>query len=351
MDIDPQRDLVRQATEILLAGGNLQRQQMYELTGLFMSGTVASETIARLLTLLHHKGETVDELAGAALSLRQHMAPIHSVRENVVDTCGTGGSGVGTFNISTAAAIVAASAGASVAKHGNRRSTSRSGSSDVLEHLGVNIQAPLPVVQRCLDELGLCFCFAPLHHGSVRHVMEVRRSLPHPTIFNLLGPLCNPASAAFQLLGAGRGETMPLLAEALAVLGTRRALVVHSRDGIGELSASAVTDGILVENGGLNPASFSPEQFGLGRSALRELIVDSPGASARMIRNVLRGAAGPAADVVRMNAAVVLWVCGASADVESGFAMAEQAIQGGRSLQLLADLSRMTSAATDHRGE
>ena len=177
-----------------------------------MQGEGTDSKIKALLVALHQKGETVDELAGAAAALRKHMTPIRTRRENCVDTCGTGGGNSGTFNISTAAAIVAASAGASVAKHGNRRSTSSSGSADVLAELGVKVDCTVEVTQKCLDQLGLCFCFAPLFHPSVKNVMKVRKSLDHPTIFNLIGPLCNPANAPYQILGAGRPETRETIA-------------------------------------------------------------------------------------------------------------------------------------------
>ena len=189
-----------------------------------------------MLTSLRAKGETVAEVAGAAAALRQHMTPIRTRRSGVLDTCGTGGDGSGTFNISTAAALVTAAAGVPVAKHGNRAITSRTGSADVLAALGVNIEVEVAHVEQCLDELGICFCFAPLLHQSMKQVGPVRKQLGVPTLFNLLGPLSNPARAQFHLLGVGRAELRPLLAEALALLGVERALVVHGEDGLDEVT-------------------------------------------------------------------------------------------------------------------
>ena len=188
---------------------SLSMSQMTEVMDTIMRGQWNNADLVEFLTLLYHKGETVDELAGAARSLQNWMTVIESNHEKLIDTCGTGGSGKGTFNISTAAALVATAAGAKVAKHGNRGVTSKSGSADVLAALGVNIESSIDRVQECLDEVGLCFCFAPLFHSSVRHATAARRQLAFPTIFNLLGPLCNPAQAPYQLLGAGRGARGP----------------------------------------------------------------------------------------------------------------------------------------------
>ncbi len=333
---------IRELIDVVRDGQELTREQMQSVTDVLMSGEANRDDIAAFLTALHHRGETVEELVGAALSMRRHMHPIRTTRTGIVDTCGTGGSGFSTFNISTASALIAAAAGATVAKHGNRRSTSRSGSSDVLVELGVNIQAELPVVERCLDELGICFCFAPLHHPSVKHVMEVRRSLPHPTVFNLLGPLCNPAAAEFQLLGSGRMETLEILARALAGLGITRAAVVHSRDGIGEISAGAVTDGFLVESGSMKPIEFSPEAFGVEPATVESVFVDDPADSARLIRGVLDGQAGPARSFAMVNAAAVLWVCGIAPDFAEGYSLAAEAVDSGRAADLLRRLAELT---------
>lgn len=334
---------VPDAIDELRNGRDLSREMMAGAMARLMGGEVPASEVAEFLALLHRKGESVDELVGAAECLRQHMQPIESRRTGITDTCGTGGSGANTFNISTGAALVAAAAGIVVAKHGNRRSTGSSGSSDVLAELGVNVQAGLPVVSRCLDELGLCFCFAPLHHPSVRHVMEVRRSLPHPTIFNWIGPLCNPARATFQLLGAGRREHHRKLAEALAWFAPDRALVVHSRDGVGEISTGAVTDGWWIEAGALKPRELDGAELGCQPAPLDKLRVNSPAESAAMIRSVLAGEPGPARDVTRLNAAAVLWVAGHAADLNAGWFQAGEAIDSGAASRLLAALVRISN--------
>jgi anthranilate phosphoribosyltransferase len=271
------------------------------------------------------------------------MNPIQTRRENVVDTCGTGGGKSGTFNISTAAAIVAAAAGASVAKHGNRKSTSKTGSADVLVELGVNIECSIETVQKCLDQLGLCFCFAPLFHPSVKHVTGVRRKLTHPTIFNLLGPLCNPASAPFQVLGAGREETRILLAEALALLGTKRSIVVHSRDGLGEISISDLTDVSEVQGKYVTEGTLAPEDFGIVKGNLTMLSASDPAESAEKIQRVLAGHSGPARDVVVANASAALWVSGLCDGMETGAERCSHAIDNGQAAEMLKELAELSN--------
>lgn len=335
--------LIVESTKIVQSGQSLNQEQMTQVVDAFMRGDCADDQIESLLVALHEKGETVEELAGAARALRMHMNPIQSHRSNVVDTCGTGGGKSGTFNISTAAAIVAAAAGGSVAKHGNRKSTSKTGSADVLIELGVNIECPVETVQKCLDQLGLCFCFAPLFHPSVKHVMSVRRRLPHPTIFNLIGPLCNPANAPFQLLGAGRGETRVLLAEALALLGTQRSIVVHSRDGLGEVAISDLTDVSEVKGTTVTEGVLAPDDFGLATGNLASLAAGDPVESAEKIQRVLAGHPGPARDVVVANAAAALWVSGLCDGLESGAERAAKAIDNGQASEMLKELVDLTN--------
>ena len=207
----------------LAAGQDLSLEEMSAAIGTLMDGQASEQEIGLFLTALAAKGETVDEVAGAAAAMRGRVTPIRSERTSLIDTCGTGGDQAGLFNVSTAAAIVTAAAGAPVAKHGNRRVTSRTGSADALRELGVNIEADVPTVEACLDELGLCFCFAPLLHSAMKHVAPVRQKLGIPTVFNLLGPLTNPAGAPFQLVGVAREDRRLLLASALVRLGARRA--------------------------------------------------------------------------------------------------------------------------------
>ena len=337
--------MIRESIQLVKNGQSLDRDQMTSVVDTIMRGDCTDKQIEKLLVALHEKGETVEELAGAASALRMHMNPIETRRENVVDTCGTGGGKSGTFNISTAAAIVAAAAGGSVAKHGNRKSTSKTGSADVLIELGVNIECSVETVQKCLDQLGLCFCFAPLFHPSVKHVMNVRRKLSHPTIFNLLGPLCNPANAPFQVLGAGRGETRTLLAEALSLLGTKRSIVVHSRDGLGEISIGDVTDVSEVQGKFITEGSLAPSDFGFEEGSLDMLLVNDPAESAEKIQRVLAGHSGPARDIVVANAAAALWVSGLCDGLKSGTERCAQAIDNGQAAEMLKELVELTNKA------
>jgi len=328
----------------LAAGQNLSMPEMQEVIDEVMQGRVPESQIALLLTALAHKGETVEELAGAAAAMRQHMTPIRHNRLGVIDTCGPGGHSSGTFNISTAAALVTAAAGVPVAKHGNRSITSKTGSADALAALGVNIAAPVPVVEKCLNEIGVCFCFAPSLHTAMKHVAAVRKSLPFRTIFNLLGPLCNPASAPYQLLGVGKPELRPLLAQALALLGTQRTLVVYGEDGIGEVSLSGPTQITEVSADGLREFTWSPSDFGVNAASRDSLLVDSPQQSAEVIHHVLAGDSGPSRDIVILNAAAALWTVGHHADLKSCAATAAAAIDSGQARQTLAELVRITNS-------
>ena len=322
-----------------VAGGeDLTQEEMAAVIDAILAGGWGEADIALLLTALRAKGETVAEVAGAAQAMRRHMTPIRTTRTEVLDTCGTGGDGSGTFNISTAAALVTAAAGVPVAKHGNRRITSRTGSADVLQQLGVNIDASVERVSACLDELGICFCFAPLLHGAMKQVAEVRRSLGVPTIFNLLGPLTNPAGAAYQLLGVGRAELRPLLAEVLARLGTRRALVVRGDDGLDEVTLSGPTQAIEVVGGQLHELTWTPADFGLEPAGLESLQVDGPTASAAIIRRVLAGERGPARDIVVLNAAAALWLAGRAATLTLAAQQAAAALDSGATAELLQKL-------------
>lgn len=336
--------MIEQAIEQVCAGHDLTLDQMTTVIDATMQGKCTDKQITDLLTGIYQKGAKVDELAGAASALRKHMQPIAHNHPQAIDTCGTGGSGANTFNISTAAAIVAAAAGATVAKHGNRSSTSKTGSADVLIELGVNIESSFETVQRCLDEIQLCFCFAPLFHPSVRHVMNVRRQLPFPTIFNLLGPLCNPADTQFQLLGAGRGETRTMLAAALAKLGTQHSCVVHSLDGLGEISCGADTEVSQVKDGKVNELVWQPEDFGMASTTTETLKVETAAESAEIILGILTGNPGPARDITVMNAAASLWVTGLEDDLTVATERCTAAIDSGRAQKKLESLKKATNA-------
>jgi anthranilate phosphoribosyltransferase len=335
--------LIREATKTIQSGTSLQSSEMIEAMDYIMEGSAKDAEIKSFLVALFEKGETADELTGAATSLRKHMSPIESNRSGIVDTCGTGGGKTGTFNISTAAAIVAASAGASVAKHGNRRSTSLTGSADVLEEMGVNVDCSIETVQKCLNQLGICFCYAPLFHPSVKNVSNVRKKLKHRTIFNLIGPLCNPANAKYQVLGAGLGNTRPLLAQALAKLGTERSIVVHSRDGIGEISVSEITDVSEVLGTQVREGQLAPSDFGLETSSVKLLRANSPSESADVIKRVMEGQLGPQRDIVVANAAAALWISGICDGLLAGAERCARAIDNGQAGEILKELVDMTN--------
>jgi len=304
-----------------------------------MDGQCDDGEIALLLTALSEKGETVEEIAGAAASLRRHMRVIHTQRTGLIDTCGTGGDASGTFNISTAAAIVVAAAGLPVAKHGNRSITSRSGSADVLAALGVNIEADVETVEACLDKFGIGFCFAPLLHPSMQRVAQVRKRLGVPTIFNLLGPLANPARARYQLLGVGKKELQPLLARALLLLGIERAIVVRGDDGLDEVTIAGTTTVIEIAAGKLSEFEWTPEDFGLERASIERLRVNGPAESAEVIRSVLRGDRGPARDIVVLNAAAALWTARSNTAPRAAAELAAEAIDSRAASVLLSRLA------------
>ncbi len=322
----------------LAAGENLSMDEMAASIEAVMQGKLNDGQIGILLTALRAKGETAEEIAGAAQVLRRHMTPIQTKRTSLVDTCGTGGDGSGTFNISTAAALVAAAAGVSVAKHGNRKITSKSGSADVLAALGVNVEADVRQVEACLDTLGICFCFAPLLHGSMKRVASVRQQLGVPTIFNLLGPLANPAGAPFQVVGVGPANIRPLMAEALRLLGAQRAIVVQGEDGLDEVTLSGPTRVTEVVDGGLRNFTWTPADFGMEPTELDSLRVDGPQQSAEVIRGVLAGQSGPARDIVVINAAAALWTAGQEDAPRAAAQRAADAIDGGQAAELLQQL-------------
>jgi anthranilate phosphoribosyltransferase len=277
------------------------------------------------------------------------MTQIQTHRSPLVDTCGTGGDGSQTFNISTAAAIVASAAGVHVAKHGNRSISSKSGSADVLRELGVNVDASLTQVERCLDEVGLCFCFAPLFHHSMKHVAKVRRELGVPTIFNMLGPLCNPAGAQFQLVGVGRPELRQKLAAALRMLETQRAIVVHGMDVLDEITIATETAISEIRDGQVHDFTWNPEQFGLNVDTKDSFTVNGPQQSAEIVREILSGHnVGPAHDIVVINAAAALWLVEGTADDEVPLALfaerAAAAIRSGAAQAKLAALIKVSHA-------
>ena len=323
----------------LLAGRDLDPGRVTDAFRDLLAGKVSDGPAAAFLTALRIKGETAAEIAAAANALREQMTRLVPVSGPVVDTCGTGGDDSGTFNISTAAALVTAGCGVPVVKHGNRAVSSKSGSADVLRELGVPIENGPEWAQKCLDRIGFAFCFAPQFHAGMGHVAKLRRQLGMRTVFNLLGPLSNPAGADYQLLGVGKPELLDPLAGAVARLGIHRAVLVCSRDGLDEVSLSALTLVRIVEGNDHRSEEWQPELFGLGTVPLAELKADGPAASAAMIRQIVSGEDVPAARVVLANAAAALWVAGAVPSLRAGVERAADAVRSGKALSVLEQLA------------
>ena len=329
----------------LRRGSHASREETQRLVDGVLAGTVDLELFGQWLLALADLGESANEIAGVAAALRGRMLPVHTTHAVVADTCGTGGDGCGSFNISTAAAIVAAAAGLPVAKHGNRAVTSRTGSADVLEQLGVAVGVPPEISAQQLETIGICFCLAPVHHPAMARVGPLRRSLGRPTVFNLVGPLCNPAGASVQVIGVGRAAAREPLAEAARLLGAKRTLVVsgHVVDDTNtkvfdEVSLFGPTDVIDVSAGSTTRSQWTPEDFGIATqpsARLEELSVAGPAESAAAIRDVLAGMKGPRRDVVVLNAAAVLWAAGRASDLPAARATAEAAIDSGTATRLL----------------
>jgi anthranilate phosphoribosyltransferase len=319
----------------LQAGQTLGEEEMYRLISAIVAGQSTEEQIEAFLLACNRRQPTPEELAGAAKALLSAAQPF-PCQESCADSCGTGGDGVGSLNISTAAALVAAAAGLPVAKHGNRSVSSRSGSADVLEQLGFRIDPCTELAQLSLKETGFCFLFAPLYHSGVRHAMPVRRRLGVRTIFNLLGPLVNPAHPAFHLLGVAEPDLVPLLAETCARLGTRRALVVHG-SGMDELAIHGPSSGLLLENGRLSPFACSPAECGLPVYDRLALAGGDPRRNAEELEALLQGRGRRAyRDAVALNAGALLWLAGMVADLPGGVARAGELIDAGSAVQVLA---------------
>lgn len=335
-------DLILSALQRVCDGESLSAETMRNVVVAIMSGECGDVEISAFLVALRMKGEAIDELAGAAQAMRELATPIPTTTTGLLDTCGTGGDQLHTFNISTATAIVLAGAGLPIAKHGNRSVSSSSGSADVLEALGVNLQLTPAQVGRCIDELGLGFCFAPLVHGAMKHVGPIRKRLRLRTIFNLLGPLTNPARADYQLLGAHRPATAEKLALALARMGCRHALAVCGAGELDEIALWGETSVFRVRNGTVQPEIWTPRDLGLPECSAAQLTVNSPAESAWVIRQILAGEPGPARDIVLANAAGGLVAAERVTSPAEGVKVAATAIDTGAAKQVLDRLIHLT---------
>ncbi|MBD1399794.1 anthranilate phosphoribosyltransferase [Pelovirga terrestris] len=349
--------MIRQAIGMLVEGQDLSEDMMIEVMTMIMGGEATAAQIGAFITALRMKGETIPEIVGAARVMRAHATPIEVKttldldrddinldRETILDTCGTGGSGTRSFNISTTVALVVAACGVKVAKHGNRSVSSACGSADVLEHLGVNLDVPPTLVAQCIDQIGVGFLFAPALHGAMKHAIGPRREIGIRTIFNILGPLTNPARANRQVLGVYRADLVEKLATVLFSLGCRKGFVVHGSDGMDEITLTGATTIAAIDRRGVTLSSITPEQFGFASCALADLQGGDAARNAEIVRAILAGTPGAQRDIVLLNSAYALLAAGLVEIVPDGITMAAQAIDNGRAAAVLADLVRMTNA-------
>lgn len=322
------QDLLTGAIDALASGRDLSADVAAAVLAEIMTGNATEIQIAGFLIALRTKGETVEELAGLARTMRAFAAPVEVAHEDLLDTAGTGG-GRRTFNVSTTAALIAAGAGCTVAKHGNRSATGLSGSADVLEALGARIDLSPGAVARCIEEVGFGFMFAPAHHQATRFVIPVRRQLGVRTIFNFLGPLTNPAGATRQLIGVSDPHYLETMAGALALLGTRHALLVCGEDGVDELSITAATRVVEVTDGDLRTYTVAPEEVTLERAPAESIPGGDPQQNAEVARRIFAGEAGPSRDLAVLNAGAAIYAAGAAESLRDGVRAAEEAIDSG----------------------
>jgi anthranilate phosphoribosyltransferase len=337
--------MIQQAIETLLDGHDLGREAAREVMGEIMRGEATPAQIGAFLVAFRAKGETAEEIAGCAEAMREHVVPVRPSRDDLVDTAGTGGDGARTLNISTAAGIVAAAAGAAVAKHGNRAVSSASGSADVLEALGFRLDLPADRIADSIDELGFGFMFAPLHHPAMSHAAPVRREVATRTVFNVLGPLTNPAGARSQIVGVYSPELVRTVADVLAHLGARRAFVVHGAFGIDELSPAGPNLVCEVVDGSVRERTIDPADLGVEPCAPQELLGGDAETNAGAIRAVLGGEGGGRRDAVLLNAAGAIAAGGIAEDLPEGLELARKAVDSGAAAERLDELARFSNAA------
>ena len=334
---------IQQAIAQLVAGTNLTEQEMVEVMNQVMTGEATPIQVGAFLTALRIQGETVEEVTGAARVMREKASHVDAGEGCVLDTCGTGGDGKNTFNISTTVAFVVAAAGITVAKHGNRAVSSGSGSADVLGALGVKIDVPKETVERCLREVGLGFLFAPALHGAMKYAAAPRREVGIRTIFNLLGPLTNPAKASHQLIGIYDGTLIETVAQVLGNLGSQRAMVVHGEEGLDEISLGGPTAVAEWKDGAVGRYTLSPEEFGFEKCPADRLTAADPAECAAIVTAVLKGEPGPARDVVLLNGGAALCVSERVATIADGIDLARERIDSGAALETLQHLVEVTN--------
>jgi anthranilate phosphoribosyltransferase len=333
---------IRELIAKVASGATLTRDEARETFEIMMSGDATPAQMGRLLIGLRVRGETVDELTGGALALRERMVKV-AAPENAIDTCGTGGDASGTFNVSTASALVVAACGVPVAKHGNRALSSRAGSADILAALGVNIEADVPLIERAIRDAGIGFMMAPRHHGAMRHVAGPRVELGTRTIFNLLGPLANPAGARHQLIGVFARQWIEPVAHVLGRLGAERAWVVHGSDGLDEITTTGPSHVAELLDGRVTTFEITPEQVGIARARPEDLRGADAETNAAALQALLDGIRGPYRDIVLLNSAAALVVAGQAADLKAGVARAAEAINSGAAKAVLAALVAITN--------
>lgn len=331
------------AYEAVLARHALSAHDAERAFGALLDGKVSEVSSAAFLIALRMKGENADEIAGCAMAMRRRARVLKLGVAGLLDTCGTGGDNANTFNISTGAALIAAAAGVPVAKHGNRAITGKVGGADVLEHFGVKIDCDPPVLRKCLQAAGCCFIFAPAYHPAMARLAPLRRTLATRTLFNLMGPLVNPASPPRQVTGVAEAQLFEEVARAIAILGTEHAMVFHGLDGLDEISISADTKVAEIRGGSISAYTIGPEQFGIERAGRSGLRADSPSASAKLLRAALVGDnEGPAQDILALNGGAAIYVGGKAGSLAEGVARAREIIESERALEVIAEMRRAT---------
>ncbi len=338
---------IQQAIATVVAQNSLTRGEMTAVMRSIMTGECTDAQIAGFLIGLRMKGETVSEIAGAATVMRELMTPVRINAANAIDIVGTGGDGARIFNVSTASSVVCAAAGATVAKHGNRSVSSSSGAADVLAAAGVDLTLDAAGVARCIEEVGIGFMFAVNHHAAMRYAIGPRKELATRTIFNVLGPLTNPAGVKRQLLGVFSQALLRPLVEVLGELGSRHVLAVHSDDGLDEISIAAPTTVVELRDGAISEYRIAPEDFAIERAKLDGLRVDGAEQSLQVVNALLSGACGPAADMVALNAGAALYVAGKAEDVAGGVALAQKTLASGAGAEKLAELAKFSQGLAE----